>query len=288
MTNFEKSLKPRSVEEWLDYYFYRRVAHFLVPLFIKLKFSPNQISTLSMLTGFLAAYMVLRHHFILSALLVMLTIVFDCSDGQVARLTGQTSPLGRIVDGACDFFWVLSYWLGIYFSGYFQAHNLPVLYLMIVSGAGVAIHCWRYDAAKILYQGFLADQPETPMNQDDARRIIKQSAQKWDVVGTFLGMCMFIQLYFVNDSMAQTRHVAYSPEAREKIKEVLEPMMRSWTWMGESHHNTALLIGVLCMAFSPYPLIAIFIYILVPLNLWYFSLEYRWGKAVKQIKDTIT
>lgn len=67
--------------------------------------SPNTVSVTSMLINLLAAWCLFSpSHWtrILGVVLLQIGFVFDCSDGEVARATGKSSPFGAFLDSTFD------------------------------------------------------------------------------------------------------------------------------------------------------------------------------------------
>lgn len=97
--------KGEAVEEWIDLRFFRpaglRLARALVPTAV----TPNQVTVWGMLVGVLAGHLFLYSSRTVNCIGVALFIVsdiFDSADGQLARLRGSSSRLGRLLDGAGD------------------------------------------------------------------------------------------------------------------------------------------------------------------------------------------
>ena len=98
--------RPLEIEEPLNRYLVHPTARALVTILIPTGISPNAVSALSVVMMALAcacyallpwpggAFAGLGFHF--------LWHVFDGADGDLARRTGKSSPVGEIVDGVCD------------------------------------------------------------------------------------------------------------------------------------------------------------------------------------------
>ncbi|MBQ0083940.1 MAG: CDP-alcohol phosphatidyltransferase family protein [Clostridiales bacterium] len=100
--------KSLDTEDLLDLYFNERVGYLFMLLFKKLNWKPNHVTTLSMGVGFCGGILMLPENIylnILGMLLIVLSIILDATDGQLARLTHQTSELGRFLDGFSTFTW---------------------------------------------------------------------------------------------------------------------------------------------------------------------------------------
>ncbi|MDD4126998.1 MAG: CDP-alcohol phosphatidyltransferase family protein [Methanomicrobium sp.] len=86
-------------------------------LFIKLRFTPNMISVLSLAAGLITAYLFFRQNFLAGAVFLLLSAVFDLVDGTVARKTGHESKFGAVFDWIVDKYVDSLVLLGIGLSG---------------------------------------------------------------------------------------------------------------------------------------------------------------------------
>ncbi|BAF70364.1 CDP-alcohol phosphatidyltransferase family protein [Nitratiruptor sp. SB155-2] len=86
----------------LSYYVYQKIAYQLTLLLSKTKMTPNQITTVSLLLGIFAAASFFYEYRVLSFLLLHLSFLFDCVDGQLARATKQLSKKGTFLDNISD------------------------------------------------------------------------------------------------------------------------------------------------------------------------------------------
>ena len=82
--------------------------------------TPNQVTYLSVLVGFASGYSFSQGNSISSVfggLLLELTLILDCVDGQLARAKNMASDWGRLIDGIAGYFAYLAVVYGI-ISGY--------------------------------------------------------------------------------------------------------------------------------------------------------------------------
>ncbi|MDO8519636.1 MAG: CDP-alcohol phosphatidyltransferase family protein [Deltaproteobacteria bacterium] len=286
LNSFERSLKPRAVEEFLDYYFYRRVAHRMVPVLIRMRLSPNQVTSLSLAAGLVAAWFALQSHFFASAFFSLFAIFLDCSDGQIARLTGKSSHLGHILDGFCDMLWITALWFAIHLSGYFQKSGFEwMLGVMSAAAASMFLHCWRFDGVKNFILKWSGNKAaDNPLTLADYRKLFSRSLkeQKWGEA-TLCAIMLFQLFFFVWESHGE-KIVSLSPGKRDLLRETMEPVLSGWSWIGEGHHNTVVMAGLFLAPLSPYPLIVSFLVILLPMNLWYLYCEARWRNSLKGLR----
>ena len=281
---FIKSLKPMAIEEFLDYWFYRRVAHRLVPLFQKLKATPNQVTTLSLITGLIASYLVWQQSFVSGACCAIAAICFDCCDGQLARLTGQSSPYGRAMDGVFDLIWVACLWLALFFSGYFQNHGLAVLPLMIAGGASVIIHCWRFDGVKTKYFEITgASFTDNDMDVPEAIQQLRRELKRGNILAVLLLLCLIFQMYFFVRGNQKKKLNTVSAAKKISSTQALEPILNQWSWLGEGHHNSIVIFGLFFAPITPWVLLAGFFFIAVPMNLWWLFCEWSFYQAQKKL-----
>jgi phosphatidylglycerophosphate synthase len=99
---FARSRKPRRGTELVCEKVFRPLAHPLVLLLARLRVPPPAVVLGSGAAGVAAAVELGRGSLVAAALLVQLKTLLDNADGQLARLTGRTSALGRYLDSEVD------------------------------------------------------------------------------------------------------------------------------------------------------------------------------------------
>lgn len=90
---------------YVDRHFNRRISGVFTRLFLKLGISANTITFISMAIGLIAAAFVAKGGYaagIIGALLLQLSAIVDCCDGEVARLTFTESSFGEQLDLMAD------------------------------------------------------------------------------------------------------------------------------------------------------------------------------------------
>ncbi len=95
------SFKSADTEEWLDIYFTRPIGLAFALLWARLGVHPNTITILSMFLGIGAGWMFSHTdlwHNIAGIVLMMFANFCDSTDGQLARLTGRKTLIGRMLD----------------------------------------------------------------------------------------------------------------------------------------------------------------------------------------------
>lgn len=95
-------MKSEDTEEWLDVYFTRPVGLAFALVWRRLGVHPNVVTVIGIVLGLCAAYMFLHDSVAYNAagiVLMMFSNFCDSTDGQLARLTGQKTLVGRVLDG---------------------------------------------------------------------------------------------------------------------------------------------------------------------------------------------
>jgi len=94
------------IEEWTNLNLIHPVSFQLTKLFIYLRITPNTTSFIGFLFGVLAASALYHYQnpwmVLVGAIGLFGWHVFDGTDGQLARATGQFSDIGKLIDGLCD------------------------------------------------------------------------------------------------------------------------------------------------------------------------------------------
>lgn len=96
---------PTSVEDTTDRFLNRPLAGWLVRWLMPTAVTPNQLTAVSCVLGLAAAATLSLGSwpaFILGALLLQLSVVVDCADGQLARAKGLGSHWGEVFDHTSD------------------------------------------------------------------------------------------------------------------------------------------------------------------------------------------
>ncbi len=113
---FESTLKSLDTEEFIDIHFYRPIGYQWALLFNKLNVSPNAVTIASIFIG-IAAGICFYYEDLMTNIIGMLLLIwansYDSADGQLARMTGKKSALGRVLDGACGDLWFISIYAAI-------------------------------------------------------------------------------------------------------------------------------------------------------------------------------
>jgi phosphatidylserine synthase len=103
---YKKNRKTTPLNRWYEYefvtYFWSgRLSPFFSYFFVKNKFLPNTITIYMILSGWIGAFLFAFDNIylkIIGYIFIHLWFIFDCSDGEVARLTKTFSKMGKELD----------------------------------------------------------------------------------------------------------------------------------------------------------------------------------------------
>lgn len=138
---YYQTLKSAETEDWLDFHVIRPFCFQLARLFAHFDIHPNTITIASMIIGAGSTWFFAHGSFyyegitglannLFAIFLLMWADFFDCTDGQLARLTGKKSHVGRILDGVAGFVWFIPIYLGLVWR-FFLHHDLEFSWLGI-------------------------------------------------------------------------------------------------------------------------------------------------------------
>lgn len=136
-----KTLKSSETEDWFDYHVVRPMGYLWAKLFAKLGMHPNTVTIISMIIGAASCFFFAHgsYHYeqcaglwlnIIGILLLFWAYVYDCTDGQLARMTGKKSKLGRILDGAAGYAWYIPIYAALIYR-FYNHHDLEFGWLGI-------------------------------------------------------------------------------------------------------------------------------------------------------------
>lgn len=114
--SLESTLKSLDTEEFIDIHFYRPIGYRWALFFNRFGVSPNSITIASIFIGIAAGICFYFQNLTINIggmLLLIWANSYDSADGQLARMTGKKTPLGRILDGFSGDLWFISIYAAI-------------------------------------------------------------------------------------------------------------------------------------------------------------------------------
>lgn len=142
--DYAAMLKAPEMEETLDLVLFRPLAYLGVRAVERTPITANQITLASIVVGIGSGFLIAADTtagYLLGAALVFLFNVLDCADGMLARIRGQGSPLGYVLDGLAGYIGTTAMVLGIGFATAHRFHH-PWIAWGVTVAAGVSLAWW--------------------------------------------------------------------------------------------------------------------------------------------------
>lgn len=120
---YQASIKSLDTEELIDMWFYRPLGFRCALFFRNRGIHPNVITVISIFLGVAAGICFAQTSLqwnMIGVLLLMWANLYDSTDGQLARITGQKTRWGRILDGFAGDCWFFSIYFAIAVRETFQ------------------------------------------------------------------------------------------------------------------------------------------------------------------------
>ena len=236
---------------------------------ISLRISANAVSVMGLGAGLLAGYFYYHQSspaFVVAAFIAMVTWhVFDGADGRIARSTGTTSPLGRIIDGICDHLVFAAVYIGFALYIINTGGGSMTWVLMGAAGLSHAIQAAAYEERRQIYQRRLkrvdratvtddlfvveGNRPALAVVYDWMQRMASGGSRKLDAA--LLGL--------------ETRGVPRM--AIDELVTQTAPLVRRWSILNSN--NRTIMLAAFALAGQP---ILYFIYEIMILNLVFLAL----------------
>jgi HAD superfamily hydrolase (TIGR01549 family) len=127
----QQTYKSNDTEEWLDVVWTRPIGYQWARFFNALNVHPNTVTIMSMMIGVASAFFFVDGSYrtegmegllynIIGVLLLAWANFYDSADGQLARMTGKKTQLGRILDGAAGDVWFFAIYHALTIRFYFH------------------------------------------------------------------------------------------------------------------------------------------------------------------------
>ena len=194
------SFKSEDTEEWLDVHFTRPIGLAFALMWEKLGVHPNAITILSIFLGVGAGWMFHYDDFmsnVWGVVLLMFANFCDSTDGQLARLTGKKTLVGRVLDGFSGDVWFFAIYLAIVVRlwnepiPFLEGEKWDIFIFLICLYAGVFSHSPQSSLAdyyRQIHLYFLLGKKGSELD-DSASQMKKYEELTW--TGNFIGKLFY-------------------------------------------------------------------------------------------------
>lgn len=148
--------KAYEIEEFVDIYFYRRLGYLVALAARVARLSPNAVTVIAGVIGAAGGALLAWPGLAPAGVgLLVLHGVVDSADGQLARMTGRTSELGRILDGLAGYATHTALYLALAALVVRDGGGAAALALTAVSALCTAVQAQMYDYHRTAYAAFV-------------------------------------------------------------------------------------------------------------------------------------
>ncbi len=156
---YEESLKSIETENIIDRIFYRPIGFRIAYLLRNTPVTPNMVTVVSIFVGAAVGFLfypVNLLYNIYGILVLIFANILDCVDGQLARLTGIKSAIGRILDGLAGDIWFACIYINLALRLSHEYGNYWFFALAVASGLSHLVQANIVDYYKTLHLYFIS------------------------------------------------------------------------------------------------------------------------------------
>jgi len=267
--HFTPASKPGEVEEWVDEKIHRPLARRVVAVLVRTPITPNQVTLLSGAVGVaggIALFGGAEHPawLVIAGILLFVSVVLDCCDGQLARARQISSTTGAILDGLADYAVGITFGIG---ASHYLVHRLGSPWYWLLGLVGIvssAVQSAMFDHAKTRYIARVGGGYSE--REEDVERIARDRAAAWAE-----GRYGDALLFWVYEGYSRAQHASLAIAAAADpvaYRNANAGRMRAWTILGiGTHFALGYLACVLSWWWAP-ALAAYFVFCTTALNLF--------------------
>jgi phosphatidylglycerophosphate synthase len=168
------AFKAYEIEELADVYFFRPAGMVVARVAWAAGLSPTALTVIGALVGAMAGALLFDDAYAVAAFaLLILHSILDSSDGQLARATGRTSELGRVLDGASGYVTHAAIYGAILVRIAVHGEGAGYVAVTLAAAAANVVHAQLYDYFRGSYTAIaIRGQTQPPASSQAASRIL--------------------------------------------------------------------------------------------------------------------
>jgi phosphatidylglycerophosphate synthase len=285
---YKNSLKMAEAEEVIDLILYRPLAFLVVISAYNTKIKPDHLTLTAMVMGILGGcfYSIGSHiTCIAGAIFYMLFNIFDCSDGQLARIKKNGSAFGRLLDGVADYIAAIAIFAGIAI-GYSNKPEQPSLLVLLIALAGISIIVQEslVDYFRTRFLDIVLERKDT---NDEG---LKEYRNEYEIIKNEKGKWFYKTIVYIYLAYSKIQENLTARKKRPKIINATPEdyyirnriIIRFWVFMGPSAKITTLILCSLFCRFDVFFWIVIGGFNILALLLW--LIQYQIDKSFEILK----
>jgi hypothetical protein len=254
------AFKAFEIEELADVYFFRPLGLIIARGGRALGMTPTHLTVVGTMIGVTGgALLSNEQRGVFAFALLILYSIIDSADGQLARMTGQVTELGRVLDGVGGYVTHGAIYLAIVAGAIHRGGSGSILVWMLLAGIANAIQAQMYDYHRTAYITVVSE--GRPPGNEPAKLPLGVT---WLFRGYLMTQRWLIGLHAEVEAALTGRSVAgrVREDDRARYRECFYAPVRGWNLLGDNTRFYA--IGVLvCL----HRIDLFFSFVLVPMNL---------------------
>lgn len=283
--------RTREIEEVTNLYVIHPISRALVTYFARWGVRPNTVSILGMALGAGAA--VAYYHYaqwpmaLLGFLLMVGWHVMDGADGQLARLTGRTSQIGKVMDGLCDHVTFVLVYASLALATAQEGSPWMVWGIAALAGVSHALQASTYEFQRQAYDFWARGEESARIVTPAAHR---ETLQDKDGGAQFFGRLYLLYLRIQHRMasadkalLAELGAALRTTDDEERIREMYRSIhlngVRRWSLLSSNYRTIAIFIA--CLAGSP---LYFFLFEIVVLNAIFVLLRHMQKKRNQRLR----
>jgi phosphatidylglycerophosphate synthase len=268
------AFKTFEIAELADVYFFRPLGSIFARGADGLRMTPTQVTVFGALVGVAGGTLLYDERLGLAAFgLLIVHGIIDSADGQLARMTGRITELGKVLDGGAGYVTHAAIYLAIAAGVLHRGGSGVILLWMVLAGLATVAQAQMYDYHRTAYSSVVG---EGRVPRHEPAKVV--SWLRWLYRGyLFMQRCL-IGLHAEVDAALSRRSIAgvVRHEDRIRYRDHFYGLVRGWNLLGDNTRFYA--IGVLACL---YRIDLFFAFILLPMNLVFIAL-WLWQRRADQ------
>lgn len=267
MTNwaleYRQSMKAPDAEDKIDLLFYRPAGFLIAKAAWAFGLTPTHLTILGMLAGVSAGcffYMERTAITLATAILLfLLSGVFDSADGQLARISKQSTPFGLVLDGLCD---------NIVFTAVYIGCILPLIpvygwWIWLLAFPAGFCHSYQsaildfYNREYLFYTGTSRDSHYWNPLLEEARDSLSNKADIrsrifWNLRYSWLWQQQLLSTRTPHDRINLRQAARETPGFRSLYQTLNQPLLHLWRPLGANFHTLGIIFFASLQRFDLY------------------------------------
>ena len=262
------------ITELADLYFFHPLGAVVARMAAALGLTPTQVTVVGALIGVAGGAMLYDERLGLAAFAVLIIHgIIDSADGQLARMKGRMTELGKVLDGGAGYVTHAAIYLAIGAGMLHRGGNSAALLWMVLAGIATVAHAQMYEYHRTTYTSIVA---EGRVPHHEPARVAPWLRRPYR--GYLLMQRWLTGLHGEVEAALSRRTIAgvVTDDDRLRYREYFYAPVRGWNSLGDNTRFFA--IGLLAWF---HRIDLYFAFILLPLNLAFVVL-WLWQRRADQ------